>query len=161
MSTVLDPIDQRLVEELVRDGRATFQELGRTIGLSPTATADRVRRLQKQGVIRGYRAVIDAGHLGRTVEAAIDVRLAPGAERARFAEALRAQPAVVEAVHVTGHYDYMLRVFCTGTAELDDILTQLKERAGVVESQTRLLLHRIADLGGTRSAIEGSPPALY
>ncbi|MFN8016848.1 MAG: Lrp/AsnC family transcriptional regulator [Acidimicrobiales bacterium] len=161
MSTALDPLDQRLVDELVRDGRATFQDLGRTIGLSPTATADRVRRLQKAGVIRGFRAVLDAGHLGRTVEAAIDVRLEPGADRNRFADALRAQPGVVEAVHVTGHYDYMLRVFCTGTAELDGILTDLKERAGVVESQTRLLLHRIADLGGARSALEGSPPALY
>lgn len=161
MSTVLDPIDQRLVEELIRDGRATFQDLGRTIGLSPTATAERVRRLQKSGVIRGFRAVLDAEHLGRTVEAAIDVRLEPGADRSRFAEALRAQPAVVEAVHVTGHHDYMLRVFCTGTAELDAILNDLKEHAGVVESQTRLLLHRIKDLGGTRSALEGSPPALY
>ena len=161
MSTVLDPIDQRLVEALVRDGRATYQELGREIGLSPTATADRVRRLQKVGVIRGFRAVVAAEQLGRTVEAAIDVRLEPGADRNRFADALRAQPAVVEAVHVTGHYDYLLRVFCTGTAELDGILTELKERAGVVESQTRLLLHRIRDLGGTSAALEGAPPAQY
>lgn len=161
MSTTLDRIDHDLLAALGRDGRASYQELGRTIGLSPTATADRVRRLVKTGVIRGFRAVVAAEELGRTVEAAIDVRLESGADRTVFAEALRAMPAVVEAVHVTGHYDYMLRVFCTGTAELDAILTELKEHAGVVDSQTRLLLHRISDLGGPGASLESSPPALY
>lgn len=162
MSRALDPIDQAIVDVLCVDGRASYQDLGRQVGLSATATADRVRRLQRDGVITGYRAVLDAEALGRTVEAAIDVRLANGADRDAFAAVLRATPAVVEAVHVTGHHDYQLRVFCTGTAELDAILTVLKEDAGVVESQTRLLLHRIPDLGadlvGDRSLRPWSPP---
>ena len=146
MSESLDALDHDLVAALCADGRASYQELGRTIGLSPTATADRVRRLQRIGVITGYRAVLDAARLGRTVEAAIDVRLELGADRGVFADALRAMPAVVEAIHVTGHYDYQLRVHCTGTAELDAILGTLKETAGVVETQTKLLLHRIPGL---------------
>ncbi len=161
MSTVLDELDRDLLAALVADGRATYQELGRTIGLSATATADRVRRLRATGVIKGFRAVIAAEPLGRTVEAAIDVRLEPGADRNRFAEVLRSMPAVVEAVHVTGAYDYLLRVFCTGTAELDSILTELKERGGVVDSQTRLLLHRISGLGTDVGALEAAPPTPY
>lgn len=157
----LDPIDHSLVEALTVDGRATFQDLGRAVGLSPTATADRVRRLQARGVIRGFRAVIDAEQLGRTVEASIDVLLEPGADRHRFAEVLRDEPGVVEAVHVTGHFDYVLRVHCTGTSELDQILTRLKDRGGVIESQTRLLLHRIAGLDPVSGAMESSPPRLY
>ena len=146
MSERLDVIDQALVEALVVSGRASYQELGRTIGLSATATADRVRRLQANGVITGFRAIVDPDRLGRNVEAVIDVLLVPGADRDAFADVLRSCPAVTEAIHVTGHYDYQLRVFCTGTAELDALLSDLKQRAGVVESQTRLLLHRIADL---------------
>lgn len=142
----LDPIDTALVDALCDAGRASYQELGKRIGLSPTATADRVRRLQARGVITGYRAVLDPTLLGRTVEAVIDVRLENGADRSVFAAALRARPSVVEAAHVTGHYDYLLRVFCSGTADLDELLTALKEEAGVVETQTRLLLHRIPDL---------------
>ena len=161
MSTPLDAIDSALVDALVRDGRASYQELGRTVGLSATATADRVRRLRKNGVITGFRAVLDAGEMGRTVEAAIDVRLESGADRNVFGDALRSMPGVVEAVHVTGQYDYLLRVFCSGTAELDEILTQLKERAGVVDSQTRLLLHRIAGLDDRGRSLESSPPAKY
>jgi Lrp/AsnC family leucine-responsive transcriptional regulator len=161
MSEALDAIDADLIAALCRDGRATYQELGRAIGLSPTATADRVRRLVRSGVITGFRAVLDAERMGRTVEAAIDVRLELGADRARFTEALQAMPAVVEAVHVTGHWDYELRVFCTGTAELDTILGTLKADAGVIETQTRLLLHRLPGLDplglSLRSSAEGVP----
>lgn len=160
MSTALDAIDRSLIAALVADGRASYQQLGRTIGLSPTATADRVRRLVKGGVIKGFRAVVAAEPLGRTVEATIDVRLESGADRQAFAAVLRAMPAVAEAIHVTGLYDYQLRVFCTGTAELDGILTELKERGGVVDSQTRLLLHRISGLGSDR-LLESSPPTPY
>lgn len=158
MSEALDAIDVALVDALSVDGRATYRDLGRTVGLSPTATADRVRRLRATGVIKGFRAVVDAERLGRTVEAAVDVRLESGADRSTFAAVLRSLPAVVEAVHVTGQYDYMLRLFCSGTAELDGVLTALKERGGVVDSQTRLLLHRIPDLDQLGRSLESSPP---
>ncbi len=153
----LDPIDTAIVGALSLDGRATYQELGKRIGLSPTATADRVRRLQSSGVITGYRAIVDPDRLGRTVEAMIDVRLENGADRGLFSAALRRQPAIVEATHVTGHYDYVLRVFCTGTTELDNLLGVLKQDAGVVESQTRLLLHRIAGLNPLGGSFEAVP----
>jgi Lrp/AsnC family transcriptional regulator, leucine-responsive regulatory protein len=154
----LDPIDTAIVGALSLDGRATYQELGRRIGLSATATADRVRRLQSAGIITGYRAIVDPDRLGRTVEAMIDVRLVNGADRSQFAGVLRRQPAVVEATHVTGHYDYVLRVFCTGTTELDNLLGVLKQDAGVVESQTRLLLHRISGLDPLGASFEAAAP---
>ena len=146
MSTSLDAIDQSLIEALCAHGRASYQELGKTIGLSPTATADRVRRLVRTGVIRGFRAVVDAEQVGRRVEAAIDVRLEVGADRDEWVAVLRAHPTVIEAVHVTGHFDYQLRVFCTGTSELDAILGSLKSNGLVVETATRLMLHRIPGL---------------
>ncbi|WP_421120507.1 Lrp/AsnC family transcriptional regulator [Aquihabitans daechungensis] len=157
MSTTLDPIDQELVRALCVDGRASYQELGKTIGLSPTATADRVRRLVRTGVIRGFRAVVDAEHVGRTVEAAIDVRLELGTDRDEFVAVLRAHPAVIEAVHVTGHFDYQLRVFCSGTAELDAVLGSLKSNGIVVETATRVMLHRIPGLDPLGLSLDTGP----
>lgn len=160
MSAPLDAIDRALVEALCVDGRASYQELGKTIGLSPTATADRVRRLVRTGVIRGFRAVVDAEHIGRTVEAAIDVRLELGTDRDEFVAVLRAHPAVVEAVHVTGHFDYQLRVFCSGTAELDAVLGSLKSNGIVVETSTRVLLHRIPGLDPLGLSLDTGPDAV-
>lgn len=160
MTSPLDPIDAALVDALCADGRATYQQLGSTVGLSPTATADRVRKLRSTGVIRGFRAVVDADRIGRAVEAMIDVRLENGFDRQVFAEVLRALPGVVEAIHVTGHYDYALRVFCSGTAELDRMLATLKLQGGVTESQTRLLMHRISGLDPLGLSLESAAPLL-
>src|SRR3954465_14095056 len=110
---VLDAIDRAVVGGLCRHGGASYQEPARQIGLSPTATADRVRRLVRTGVIRGFRAVVDAEQGGRPGGAPIAGRLRLGAERDEFVAALRAEPSIVEAVHVTGHFDYQLRVFCS------------------------------------------------
>jgi Lrp/AsnC family leucine-responsive transcriptional regulator len=156
-TTTLDAIDQALVQALCLDGRASYQELGRTIGLSATATADRVRRLVRTGVIRGFRAVVDAEHIGRTVEAAIDVRLELGTDRDEFVEVLKAHPAVIEAVHVTGHFDYQLRVLCSGTAELDAVLGSLKSNGIVVETATRVMLHRIPGLDPLGLSLDTGP----
>ena len=155
--TTLDAIDQTLVRALCADGRASYQELGKTIGLSPTATADRVRRLVRTGVIRGFRAIVDAEHIGRSVEAAIDVRLELGTDREDFVAVLRAHPVVVEAVHVTGHFDYQLRVLCSGTAELDAVLGSLKSSGIVVETATRLMLHRIPGLDPLGLGLDPGP----
>jgi Lrp/AsnC family leucine-responsive transcriptional regulator len=157
MSTDLDAIDRALVQALCVDGRASYQELGKTIGLSPTATADRVRRLVRTGVIRGFRAVVDAQHIGRTVEAAIDVRLELGTDRDEFVAVLRSHPAVVEAVHVTGHFDYQLRVLCSGTTELDAVLGSLKSNGIVVETATRVMLHRIPGLDPLGLSLDPGP----
>jgi Lrp/AsnC family leucine-responsive transcriptional regulator len=160
MSSTLDAIDQALVQALCTDGRASYQELGKTIGLSPTATADRVRRLVRTGIIRGFRAVVDAERMGRTVEAAIDVRLELGTDRDEFVAVLRSHPAVVEAVHVTGHFDYQLRVFCSGTSELDAVLGSLKSSGIVVETATRVLLHRIPGLDPLGLSLDTGPDSV-
>lgn len=143
----VDAIDRSILEVLAGEGRMSFQDLGRRVGMSPTATADRVRRLERDGVIRGYRAVIDPEPFGLSLEASIDVRLASNADRERFAQALRDHGTVLEAVHVTGDYDYVVRVRCTGSRHLDDLLHVLKNEGGVADTRTRLLLHRIDGLG--------------
>jgi len=139
----LDDLDHQLLAELLHDGRASYQELARRVGLSPTAVADRVRRLVTNQVIVGFHAEIDPAMLGRNVEAIIDARLATPEVRPAFAQVIAGHPAVLDATHVTGTYDYLIRVVCTGTAELDQLLDVLKAEGGVVESQTRLLLHRL------------------
>lgn len=144
--TDIDPLDRRILDELLTDGRITYQDLAARVHLAATTTAERVRRLERRGVIRGYRALVDWESLGRPLEALIDVRLAPGVGAARFEETMRTRPEIVDAVHLTGRADYHLRVRCGGTVDLDGLLGWLKADAGVVESETRVILRRV-DLG--------------
>ena len=71
----LDDIDRALVGLLRRTGRMSYRDLGMEVALGASATADRVKRLERAGVIAGYSAVIDPETIGRTLRAAIDVRL--------------------------------------------------------------------------------------
>ena len=140
----MDAVDREILAVLVRDGRITYQELGRAVRLSANATADRVRRLRQDGVLAGYRADVDLAALGRRLVMFTEVRLRDGVGYPGFERGLADFPQVVSAAHVTGEYDYQLRVACVDTAEFERIIERLKVDHGVRELRSRLVLREIA-----------------
>lgn len=146
-STVLDLIDRALIGLLRSDGRMTFRELGDEVGLGPTATADRVKRLRTLGVLRRFTAVVDPTALGIGLEAFVDVQLENDADPAAFEEALGATVEVQGAAHVTGAFDYTIRLACPDVATLDRLLRAWKSEHGMAQSSTRIVLREI-DLTG-------------
>ncbi|WP_042377223.1 Lrp/AsnC family transcriptional regulator [Streptacidiphilus melanogenes] len=139
----MDRIDRELLTLLLHDGRATYQELGRQVRLSANTVADRVRRLQTDGVIRGYRAELNLESFGRAMQLLSDVRLREGVDRRGFEEQLGAVPQVVGAMRVTGEYDYQLHLACTDTREFETVIDRLKAELGVRELRSRLVLHEV------------------
>jgi Lrp/AsnC family transcriptional regulator, leucine-responsive regulatory protein len=135
-----DDVDREILGALVKNGRASYRELGALVGLSANAAADRVRRLVARGVITGFTATLDPAASGRGLHALVDVRLGPDRESDEFAAQVSGLDAVVDAVHVTGRFDYHLRVACRDTLELDELLRRLRRRMGVVETETRIVL---------------------
>lgn len=138
----MDAIDEQIISILRVDGRASFSALGREVGLSTNAVAARVRRLEGSGVITGYRAILgsDAPDEVTGLEAFVDVRLEPGRDSEEFLAWAVGAPPILDAVHVTGPYDYLLRVRVADTAALDGLLRLLKREAGAAQTQTRLAL---------------------
>ncbi len=108
----LDTIDHRILEVLADDGRITINDLAEAVGLSPSPTLRRVRRLEDSGVIRGYRADIDPAAVGRGLTVWVTSRLSlPDASMVEaFEGALADVDAVTSAHHVTGDVDYLLRI---------------------------------------------------
>jgi Lrp/AsnC family transcriptional regulator, leucine-responsive regulatory protein len=139
----VDAIDQQLITLLLHDGRATYQELGRQVRLSANTVADRVRRLQTSGVIRGYRAELSMGTLGRGMEVISDIRLREGVDRGAFEKQLQDVPQVIGAMRLTGEYDYQMRLACTDTPDFESVIDRLKGELGVREVLSRLLLHEV------------------
>ncbi|WP_265523457.1 Lrp/AsnC family transcriptional regulator [Oerskovia flava] len=138
----MDDLDEQILGILRDDGRASFSAIGRQVGLSTNATVARVRRLERSGVILGYRAVLgsDRPDPAAGLEAFIDVRLHPDRDSEAFLTWAVAEPQITDAVHVTGPYDYLLRVRARDTAALDHLLRRLKKEAGTAQTQTRLAL---------------------
>lgn len=138
----MDATDDKIIDVLRVDGRASFSEIGRRVGLSTNATAARVRRLEKVGVILGYRVVLDTetADPGRGLEAFVDVRLDPARDSAGFLAWAQRVPEIRDAVHVTGPYDYLVHVRVGDTKSLDRLLRGLKNDGGATHTQTRLAL---------------------
>lgn len=137
----MDVIDDEIIAILRTDGRRSFTELGRDVGLSTNAVAARVRKLESAGIIEGFVAVIaDAFPDRGRIEAFVDVRLRDDQDSEDFLTRVRAVAGVGEAVHVTGPYDYLLRVRVEAMSDLDRLLRTLKRECGAAQTQTRIAL---------------------
>jgi Lrp/AsnC family transcriptional regulator, leucine-responsive regulatory protein len=120
----LDSIDKNILIELSKDARMPFAELGRRVGLSPSASNERVRQLESLGVIQGYRASIDFKALGFRITAFI--RLTCDGQRYRpFLKFLNSLDSVQECHHLTGGDAFLLKVILTSTEELERMIEKL------------------------------------
>jgi len=108
----MDAIDDRILHALRRHGRISNAELAGRVGLSPSACLRRVQELERSGLIRGYRAVLDRARLGVGFTAFMAVGLSSHTKAAQeaFERAVAAAPEVIECHNVTGAIEYLLRV---------------------------------------------------
>jgi Lrp/AsnC family leucine-responsive transcriptional regulator len=120
-ANLLDEINRRLLEELQRDGRVAFAELGRRVGLSAPAVAERVGRLEREGVITGYRAEVDPRAVGYALAAVVRIR--PFARQIhKIPEVAADTPEVVECERITGEDCFLLRLHVRDMEDLEPVL---------------------------------------
>lgn len=123
---LLDGIGQQILETLQENARISFSDLGRKVGLSSPAVAERVHRLEDAGYIKGYRVVIDEEKFGYPITAF--VRVSAQAGRSGDIESLaRESREVIEAHRTTGSDDYLLRVIASSVAHLDEFVSKMSE----------------------------------
>jgi Lrp/AsnC family transcriptional regulator, leucine-responsive regulatory protein len=116
----LDGVDRRIIEELHGDARLRVAELGRRVGLSPPAVADRMRRLEESGVL-SYRADVDPRALGYSICAI--VRVSPsGRDLHVIPEVAREVPEVTECYRITGEDCYFMKLYLRAIDDLEEIL---------------------------------------
>lgn len=124
----LDATDRAILAALAQDARMATSELARQIGLSAPATADRVRRLQQQGVIAGFTVELDPRALGYTLQAIVRVKPLPG-QLHLVEELLQRIPEFVECDKVTGEDCFICRLYLRTIEHLDSILAKVTDRA--------------------------------
>ena len=143
-NAVLDELDREILGIVSRDGRISYRDLGTRVSLSANAAAERLRRLVRLGVITGFHASVDHARVGRSILALIDVRLPPQLSRSGFETSVKDIPGVLSATLMTGKSDYQLRVACKDTDDLDTVIGALREKTGVQDTYSRLVLREIS-----------------
>lgn len=140
----MDDIDRRIIGLLLRDGRTSVTVLADSVHLSLSATSQRLKNLQESGAIAGFTARLSPEAVGRPIDAIIDIALASGSPFSELDDHLLSIDDVVDATHLTGPFDYQVRVRCRSIDDLDLLLRRLKEELDVRETSTRIVLHTVS-----------------
>src|SRR5450830_1841670 len=139
----MDKIDRKILQVLQADARTSLQDIGQAVGLSPSPCWGRIRKLEEAGVIEGYTVRLNPQALGLNETVLVQVTLD------KFGETLAAIPEVVEALLVSGEYDYLLKVAVRDTRDYERFLRErLYQIKGIRHSQSRFVLRTLkkADL---------------
>jgi len=140
--TRIDAIGRKILRELSRDGRISNLELADRVGLSPSACLRRVQELERSGVIKGYRAVIDPAKMGLTFLAYVTVGLSSHTKKSQadFEAAMADAPEVRECHNITGTIEYLLRVETADLASYKHFHTEVLGVLPQVHSITTYVL---------------------
>jgi DNA-binding Lrp family transcriptional regulator len=136
----VDPIDHRLVEALLQDGRASYADLATTVGLSVSATKRRVDRLRSRDVIRGFTAIVDPQVLGWHLPALVQLFTNGTVPFPTMQRDLEALPEIVEAFTVSGAADAVLRIAVRDVIHLERVISRLRGLPYVQQTDTTMLL---------------------
>ena len=146
----LDKIDEKLIVELTTEARLPIAELARRVGLSKTPVQVRLKRLEENGVIRGYRAMLDPVQLGLDHVAFVEVRLSDTREKAlsAFNDAVGEVPEVEECHMIAGAFDYLLKVRTRDIARYRQVLGErISSLPYVSHTSTHVAMQAVKDVG--------------
>jgi DNA-binding Lrp family transcriptional regulator len=148
----LDRTDLVLLDALQRDGRATIQSLSEAIHLSARATLNRVRKLEADGFIEGYRAIVSRRVLGEQISVFAEVALKDQRQPVvqRFEKKMATAPEVISCHVISGRYDYLVRIACPHLTEYHRLISAwLDDPAlGIEKIVTNIELQTIREFAG-------------
>ncbi len=134
----MDKLNDKIISELQNNGRQSFAEIGRNVGLSAPAVAERVQKMEEAGIIKGYSVLLDLEKLGFQVQAQITLKTATTDFR-NFIARLDQFPEVLECIKLTGENCASLRVAVRDNSALEDLIDRLTEYG---QPNTAIILSR-------------------
>ncbi|GEK11524.1 leucine-responsive transcriptional regulator Lrp [Pseudoalteromonas sp. McH1-7] len=146
MHQQLDRIDRKILVELQKDGRISNVELAKRIGLSATPCLERVKKLEREGFIRGYKAVVDPAKLGQGLLVFVEVTVNKNSPDVfdRFNQAVKQHDEIIECHLVSGSFDYLLKTRVTDMSEYRGVLGEiLLKLPNISESRTFVVMEEV------------------
>lgn len=135
-----DPVDRQILDLLIEDGRRTVREIADLVGLSPSPVRRRIERLERQGVIVGYTAVVDESRLGNTIEAFAELRFAGNTTVAEITASAKDIPEVIAIYTVAGDPDAIVHFRVHDIQHLHSLIDLIRRDGHVIGTKTLMVL---------------------
>ncbi len=155
VAKLLDDLDVRILRRLNADARTSFRDIARELKVSISTVSNRVKRLEREGVVLGYAPLIDEKRLGYDVLAVIGIRISKG-KLLEVQRKIARDDKVVDVYDVTGDYDSMLIARFRNTKELDAYIKRLVAMENVERTYTQVVLNVVKQ--EKRSPVLTTPP---
>ena len=120
----LDGTSWAILEALQENGRIPYSELGKKVGLSTPAVSERVRKLEENGIITGYRATLDMQKLGREITAFVSIRSTPDKNK-KFIDFIKNSPVVEEGHYITGQASYIVKIVVPKIKDMETFIGEI------------------------------------
>ncbi|MBI3014058.1 MAG: Lrp/AsnC family transcriptional regulator [Candidatus Tectomicrobia bacterium] len=137
---LVDKTDLKILEILQDNCRISLRDIARSVGLSSPSVVERIRKLEKKGILRGYRAIVDARKVGKDITAFIGVSVSHPQQIGSFEKEIEKVEDILECHHVTGDHTFMLKVKTENTSTLENLIRQIRSIEGVTRTLTSVVL---------------------
>jgi Lrp/AsnC family transcriptional regulator, leucine-responsive regulatory protein len=137
---LLDHVDLKILRTLQAQGRSRLADIAEQVDLSAPAVMERVKKLEANGVIKGYTALLDGRTVGKDISAFIGVSIGNQRDIDQFAVQMLHQADVLECHHVTGDESFILKVKARNTGALEKLLGEIRSIEGVTRTITKVVL---------------------
>lgn len=141
----MDNIDEKILECLKENARQKASVIAEQISLSVSAVIERIHKLEKSGIIRGYTVVLDHKKLGNGLMAYVEVSLEHPKYYENFTVRIKAHPGIMSCSYITGDFDFLLKVMTDSSEGLEKIHREIKEIKGVMSTKTYFVLSNIKE----------------
>ncbi len=136
----MDAIDIEILKLLQKNGRVPISEIGNQISLSVSAVGERIKKLERSGVINQYTAIIDGKHFNKELTAMMFISLESPKYTENFLKFVEIENDILECHYIAGNFDYMIKIVTNNPATLEKILNKVKSVPGIMKTYTNVVL---------------------
>lgn len=136
----MDVLDHKILTALKQNARQKASDISREVHLSVSSVIDRIRKLESSGIIQAYTIITDETSVGNDLTALMEISLEHPRHTKDFVRYIQQNPHIVSCYYLTGEFDYMLKICCHSSKDLEEIHRGIKEQEGVRMTKTHFVL---------------------
>lgn len=142
----MDTLDYTILSLLKKNARMKASDISKEIHLSVSTVIERIKKMEASGVIESYTIVTNEGKVGNGLTALMEVCLSHPKYNELFMESIQTHPNIISCYYLTGEFDYMVKITCQSSEDLEQIHTWIKDLRGVRSTKTHFVLRTVKNI---------------